>query len=249
MAEQDRSNAEILEGIDLQPRRESWARLSAHSTFIGFLITVAFIGSIVVVIATHFNPVAMAALVVFVVAVITITIIRARDDRPRSAPNNLILTTRIKADLLSELSANNVHVESAQGVVTLRGTVPYADFRDAAEHIARRAGAVRVINELEVADTNPTPKDDYLQGFPGVTTPEGAPEVTPFVSLEENVRAALEADPRVNAHLIDIHVDLGMATLTGRQETIQASQAATEIAAHVPGILGVSNDIEVLPSI
>jgi len=249
MSEHNPSSAEILEGIDLEPRHESWARLSTQSTFMGFLIALAVIGSFIVVITTRFNPIAMAALVVMIAALIVTMIVRGIARRPRSVPNNLVLTARIRSDLHTELSVTNIQVESDRGVVTLRGVVSSANFREAVEQIARRAGARQVIDELKVVEKPARVQDDYLKSFPGVSTSEGAPEVLPFVTPEQEVRAALEADPRVNAHLIDIKFDLGMVTLTGRQETLQASQAATEIAVHVPGILGVSNEIEVMPSL
>ena len=66
--------------------------------------------------------------------------------------------------------------------------------------------------------------------------------------MEEAVREALEADRRVNEHLVRVHVESGVAYLTGRQDTVDASEAATECAAHVPGIVGVVNDLEVTPS-
>src|SRR4051812_2033476 len=79
MSEHSTSSAEILEGIDLQPRHESWARLSTQSTFVGFLIALVVIGSFIVVIATHFNPIAMAALVVLIAALIVILVVRGMD--------------------------------------------------------------------------------------------------------------------------------------------------------------------------
>jgi len=250
MSEQNPDSVEILEGIDLQPRHESWARVETHSALWGFLIALALIGSFIVAIMSHFNPIALAAIVVLAIAWIVIAIARNRTtDKSKGVPSNLVLTLRVKADIHEELSTNGIQVESSSGMVTLRGTVPYDNFRDAAEQIARRAGAVRVNNELKVAETGASRTDDYLTKLPGVTTPEGAPEVSAFVSPEESLRAALEADPRINPHLIDVQVDLGMAMLTGRQETIQASQAATAIAAHTPGIVGVANDIEIMPSI
>ena len=163
---------------------------------------------------------------------------------------NAGLTARIKADLITELGANDVNVDSSKGVVTLRGSVPYSNFRVSADELARRQGAHQVINELIVAATAPEGRPSpYLQGFSGVTTPEGAPEVATHLSLEEMVWKALEEDPRVHAHVLIVNVADGIAYLTGRQETVQASDAATEVAVHVPGILGVSNDIEILTSV
>ncbi|MCC6444619.1 MAG: BON domain-containing protein [Armatimonadetes bacterium] len=52
--------------------------------------------------------------------------------------------------------------------------------------------------------------------------------------LEQSVREALDADPRVNANLVLVRIENGIAYLTGRQETVDARDAATEIVAHIP---------------
>lgn len=249
MARREPNGIEILEGADLNSQIDSGARIETQTAFLGFMMAVALIGMFIVLVATHFNPIALAWLIVLIGA-LSVGLFWSRSSaRRRGTPANIVLTTRVKADLLTELNATHVHVESSEGVVTLQGTVPYADFREAAEHIARRAGAQKVVNEVEVSASHGNPADGYLQGFAGVTTPEGAPEVTHAPTLEESIFEALEADPRVNAHLIDVQVELGIAYLTGRQGTVQARQAATEVVAHLPGILGVSNEIEVMPGI
>jgi osmotically-inducible protein OsmY len=249
MADVETSTADILDEIDLHPREQFEVQNSTHSSFVGFMIAVMMIGIFVILVSTHFNPIALAALVILAVALVVNMLWRSVTRRRRSGPANLLLTARIKADLLTDLNAGNVRVDNSRGIVTLHGTVPYANFREEAARLARRAGALQVINELTVAQDTAKPADDYLKGFVGVTTPEGAPEVTPTVTLEETVLEALEADPRVNARLIDVQVELGIAYLTGRQPTVEASQSATAVTAHVPGILGVSNAIEILPGL
>lgn len=68
-------------------------------------------------------------------------------------------------------------------------------------------------------------------------------------ALEKAVLAALDADPRVNASLIRVRVESGEVYLAGRQDNEAAREAAIEVAAHVPGVLAVIPDIEVLPSV
>ena len=106
-----------------------------------------------------------------------------------------------------------------------------------------------MVNELRVTTSGSVPTDSYIAGMPGVTTPEGAPEVEAHLPLEEMVRVALEDDKRVNAYLLVIRVEDGVARLTGRQDTTDASDAASEVALRVPGIIGISNDIEIEPSV
>ena len=118
---------------------------------------------------------------------------------------------------MADLGSYHVKVHSSQGVVTLRGQVAYADFREAAEQLARRIGARQVINELTVAPealARPTP-DPEAAG--GVTASAGAPEVATRVPLEERVRTALEDDPRVDAYVLVVSVEDRIAYLTGRQ--------------------------------
>ncbi len=67
--------------------------------------------------------------------------------------------------------------------------------------------------------------------------------------LEQAVLWALRADPRVNANLVIVRVEEGVAYLTGRQDTVEAREAAGEVAAGVAGIRGVANEVEVLPSV
>ena len=249
MKEKKTTDAELLEGSDLHPQHASWVRITTHNSFVGFMIFLALAALFITVINLHFSPVALAAVGVLTLMILLGGVWSSKSSRRRGILDNIGLTARIKADLLTELGAKGVNVDSWKGVVTLRGSVPYADFREAAEHLARRGGAQQVINELTVVRSAPGRPDLYLRGFPGVTTPEGAPEVPTHLSLEEMVRKALEADIRVNAYVVIVRVEDGIAYLTGRQETLQASEAATEVAVHVPGILGVSNDLEIMPSV
>ena len=253
MKEQKLPGKESLEGINLHPRQESWARITTHNSLVGFGVFLAFGTLFVIVINLHLSRSSLAALGVLgaliLVGLLCGALWRSTPQRRRGILGNAVMTARIKADLLTELGASHVNVDSANDVVTLRGSVPYADFAEAAEELARQHGAHHVINELQVVPSAAGRPDLYLQDLPGVTTPEGAPEAAATPSLEELVREALEADPRVNAYVIIVRVEDGMAYLTGRQDTVQARDATTEVAAHVLGIRGVANDIEIMPSV
>ena len=244
---------EFQEDIDLPPRHEPWARLTTRNSFVGFGIFLTFAALFIVVINLHLTRSALAAVGafagVFVVVFLLAAVWRGTPQRRRGLLGNAGLTARIKADILTDLGSSHVNVDSVNGVVTLRGSVPYADFAEAATHLARQQGAHQVINELKVVPSAAGQPAPYLPDFPGVTTPEGAPEAANWMSLEERVQAALEDDPRVNAYVMFTRVANGVAYLTGRQDTVQASDDATEIAAHVPGVLGVSNNIEIMPSV
>jgi hyperosmotically inducible periplasmic protein len=161
------------------------------------------------------------------------------------------LTFKIKAALVMDerIGAGRINVNTVDGVVTLQGAVPNQALRAVAEGVAVRQGARRVVNELALEDRDGQATVASLaDGLPRVTTPAGAP-VDDRPPLAESVRAALAADRRVNEHLIYVEAENGAVYLTGRQETVDAVDAATEVATHVPGVVAVNNDLEVMPSI
>ena len=248
MEDKKPADTELLEGLDLHPQSDSWIRITTRNNFVGFLIFLALAALFVLVINLRLSRGQLGILGVLAALPLVWLIWRSGPKRRSGLLLNGAMTARIKADIITELAANDVNVDSSKGVVTLRGNVPYSDFREAAEHLARQGGAHQVINELNVLAPGPEQPDSYLKNLVHVTTPEGAPEVATRLPLEERVREALEDDPRVNAYTLIARVENGLACLTGRQETVQASEAATEVAAHIPGILAVSNDIEILPS-
>jgi osmotically-inducible protein OsmY len=236
------------DSIELHPEHESWARITTHNSLVGLAIFLAVVALFVMLVTINLGPSSFVAAGVIAVGVILGLFLRGKLKRRGGLLANIELTARIKEDLITELDAHGVNVDSSNGVVTLRGRVPYDDFRKPAVEIAQRQGATRVVDELTVDASAPGKSASYY-GLTGVTTPAGAPEVPTHALLEETVREALDADPRVNANLIFVKVEDGIAYMTGRQDVVQAGDAATEVAAHVPGILGVSNDIEIESSV
>jgi len=249
MDENKQSSTEVLEGAQMHSQHESWIAITTGSTFIGIVILVALIVLLIIVVDLHFSRSSLAILAAFIALIVYMFVWRSTPMRRRGILGNVELSTRVNLNLNTELGATNVNVDSHYGVVTLRGFVAHADFREQAEQITRRCGAHQVINELTVAPPEDTPVDSYFAGMPSVATPEGAPEVSFHTPLEQLVREALEDDKRVNSYLLRIKVQDGVAILTGRQDTVQASDAATETALCVPGMLGVNNDVEIESSV
>jgi osmotically-inducible protein OsmY len=79
-----------------------------------------------------------------------------------------------------------------------------------------------------------------------VSTPAGAPR-SERAAREELLRAALDTHRRINEHLIQVHVENGTAYLSGRQNPVEAHDAVIKIAAHVPSVTAVVDDLEVWP--
>jgi len=160
----------LSERIDMHPRHDSWARITTHNSLVGVAIFLVLAALFIIVIALHLNRSALEVIGVlggFSMGMIILCLIwKGTPQNRRGFLGNALLTVRIKGDLITELGANNVNVDSSKGVVTLRGAVPYADFREAAEQVARRRGAHHVIDELKVAPGAPGRPDSYLQGIP-----------------------------------------------------------------------------------
>ncbi len=65
------------------------------------------------------------------------------------------------------------------------------------------------------------------------------------------VRAALEREPRVNFHRYPLRIELsddGALVLQGETENIAAKKLALEMAASVPGITGIIDRVRVIPA-
>lgn len=161
------------------------------------------------------------------------------------------LGLKIKAALLFDghLDGRDIAVRAQDGTVWLAGSVRYQSVRELVEGVALRNGAHDVVNGIRVVDPEHRAQSDIIpRGFPPVSAPSGAEPVTE-PSLEEQVIRALRNDARVNGHLISVHAENGIVYLTGRQDNVVERDAATETASHVPGVYGVINNVEVLPSI
>ena len=227
MNEKNNSGMEVFEGPEVHPEHESWIQISTRNNLIGLATLAVLILLMMTVINLHFNRASFAALGCLIGLFVCVVVWRTSPRRHRGVVGNAELTMRINLNLNTELGLTTVNVDSHNGVVTLRGFVAHSDFIEQAERIARRCGAKQLINELTIVSTQSTPPDSYFTGMPGVTTPEGAPEVDTKPPLEQVVREAMEDDPRVNSYLLSVSVEEGIATLTGRQDTVQASDAAT----------------------
>ncbi len=71
------------------------------------------------------------------------------------------------------------------------------------------------------------------------------------VEVLNQVRAALEREPRVNLHHYPLKIDLdedGAIVLEGETESIAAKKLALELAASVPGVRGIIDRVCVVPA-
>jgi osmotically-inducible protein OsmY len=66
-------------------------------------------------------------------------------------------------------------------------------------------------------------------------------------TLRDNILAALDWDPSINATEIGVTVDKGVVTLTGHVQTYPERLTAEKIVKHVRGVRAVAQEIEVRP--
>jgi osmotically-inducible protein OsmY len=78
------------------------------------------------------------------------------------------------------------------------------------------------------------------------TTPRTPEERAVDADVAERVEAALDTDSRIYARHVDVNVDRGVVHLGGYVWTDSELQFAKADAAAVPGVLGVSDEMELM---
>jgi hyperosmotically inducible protein len=118
-----------------------------------------------------------------------------------------------------------VSVSVQSGIVTLRGTVPTLWMKDRAREQALKVDdVITVVNEVAVARSE---SDEVLAELVAKR-------------LQRYVFFSIFDDA-------DVEVDDGVVTLTGRVTMPYKAEAFADLAAHVPGVQEVRNEVQPLP--
>ncbi len=118
------------------------------------------------------------------------------------------------------VALDHIEVETDGGIVRLQGTVSNLLARDRATELAEAVKGVRaVVNYIEVRPSEP--RSDR--------------------ALHQDIAAALDAHPAVEASDIDVEAEDGIVTLTGTVGAWLEMQAALRVAKSVRGVRGVRN--------
>ena len=139
------------------------------------------------------------------------------------------MTSKTKIALFSDdrVKGRQVHVETKDGVVYLRGKVDSSEAKAAATDVAKGIDGVKnVKNELQVV-------------APGARAAVEADDK----QIYKNVEQRFKQDPQLKNAKIDAKVDAGVVILTGEVKSIDTSARASEIARSVPGVRYVKNDL------
>lgn len=140
---------------------------------------------------------------------------------------------QLQRDVIAELTWEpqvdpaNIGVAVNDGVVTLSGYVTSYPEKLAAEKAARRVAGVKAIaEEIKVRFASDRKTADH----------EIAKRIVDVFSWHETIPATK----------IDVLVENGWVTLTGKVDWAYQSDAACKAASHISGVVGVSNRIEIL---
>ena len=145
----------------------------------------------------------------------------------KAAGSDSWLTSKTKIALFADerVKGRQVHVETKDGMVMLRGKVDSAEAKAAAVEVTKGIEGVKdVKNELQVV------------------APSHRSEVTADDKvIAKNVQSKLKSDPQLKNAKAE--VNNGVVSLTGEVKSIDASAKASEVARGVAGVRSVKNDL------
>ena len=137
------------------------------------------------------------------------------------------LTSKTKISLFADerVKMTQISVDTAKGVVHLRGKVDSAEAKSAAGDAAQGSEGVKSV------------KND-----PRVVTPAARQAVD---ANDKDIAKAVETRLAKDSLLkeVDVRTDAGVVTLTGQVATIGASAKASEMARGVPGVKSGKNEL------
>jgi hyperosmotically inducible periplasmic protein len=153
--------------------------------------------------------------------------VEQKTEQAKTGMSDFWLTSKAKIALFADdrVKGRQIHVETKDGVVMLRGKVDSAEAKSAALEIAKGIEGVKnVKNELQVV------------------APSQRSEVTADDKVvAKNVQNKLKADPQLKN--VKVEVNKGVVSLSGEVKSIDASAMASEVARNVAGVRSVKNDL------
>jgi osmotically-inducible protein OsmY len=160
---------------------------------------------------------------IFTGALVVLVAVSTNATAQRAASDEAI--GRLVTERLMDEDITSVGVSVASGIVTLRGSVPTLWIKQRA---IEEAGKV----------------DDVVSVYSRLTVPRG----------ESDERIAAQVAQRLRRYVFftifddaDIEAHDGVITLTGRVTMPYKAEAFADLAAHVPGVQDVRNEVRTLP--
>ena len=156
--------------------------------------------------------------------------VKSTTDKATTATKDSWLTSKTKIALFADerVSGSDVHVDTKNGVVSLRGKVKSAEEKAAAEEVAKTVeGVASVKNQLQVVPGSARKAIDAKDD-----------------DLKKNIKSRISKDAKLKGSDIEVRADNGVVTLTGDAKDVNARARASEIARGVPGVKYVKNEIK-----
>lgn len=170
----------------------------------------------------------MAAIVMALVAAAPLTAgAQTTTQKATTMVTDSWVTSKTKISLFADerVKGTQVSVDTAKGVVHLRGKVDSAEAKSAAGDIAKAIEGVKSVkNDLQVVAPTARKAVDASDS-----------------DIAKAVETRLSKDTQLKK--VDVRTDAGVVTLTGQVPTISASAKASEMARGVPGVRSVKNEL------
>ena len=178
------------------------------------------------------------------------------------------VTTAVKSKLAADdtVKAYQINVDTAEGVVTLSGTVETPAAKNQAVLLARETNGVRdVVDHItvnpeaaattgnladEARDTARDVRDEARQGADTVgdkaaSAADRTQNVVTDAAITSGVKGKFLADTAVSGLKIDVDTKGGVVTLTGTVATSAEADRAMALARETSGVTRVVNNLQV----
>jgi hyperosmotically inducible protein len=154
------------------------------------------------------------------------------NNKPAHPDEKSAVTNAMSSNNLSDVSVSQ---DQDKGVMTLTGNVASADQKSQAEALAKQAAPdYTIANEIGVRP-------------PGAESQAKAVDSNLDSAIEDNFKASLKANKRLDDQSIDYSAKNGTLTLKGSVKTAAQKAEAEKLAKQVPNVTQVVNEIEVKP--
>jgi hyperosmotically inducible protein len=181
------------------------------------------------------------------IAIVAALVISLTGCETRTATDAAV-TTAVKNKIAADptTSAARINVDTANGVVTLSGSVPTVAEKAEAERIARNSqGVTQVVNNITVegggAGGAVTPETNVTPGTAGTPGGEAGGGISDATILT-NVKTQMLASGIIGTN---VDVKNGEVTITGSVANAQDKSRAEEIARQASGVKRVNNRLTI----
>jgi hyperosmotically inducible periplasmic protein len=138
----------------------------------------------------------------------------------------------------------DLHVDSSENIVTLRGLVSSAEERQQAERIARDSRGVRGVNNMIEVGPGAASGEGAVGGG-GADEAAAGDRDRPDAWLTTKVKSKLATDMDVRARNVEVDTENAVVTLSGEVRSPQEAEEAERLARETEGVREVRNELRI----